>query len=71
MYPVQTVDEGIELLTGVPAGERDADGNYPAESVNGRVQARLDYLAEKRLEFAAAREGDGSHAEKERGKGAA
>jgi lon-related putative ATP-dependent protease len=71
VYPVQTVDEGIELLTGAPAGERSADGNYPAESVNGRVQARLDYLAERRLEFGAARDGNGPHAEKERGKGAA
>jgi predicted ATP-dependent protease len=70
VYPVQTVDEGIELLTGVPAGERDAEGKYPAGSINGRVQARLDYLAQKRLEFSAAKEGDRSHTEKERGKGA-
>jgi lon-related putative ATP-dependent protease len=34
VYPVQTVDEGIELLTGVPAGEPDAEGKYPADSVN-------------------------------------
>ena len=41
VYPVTSVDEAIELLTGVPAGERDDDGNYPEESVNGRVEARL------------------------------
>ncbi len=41
VYAVTSVDEAIELLTGVPAGERDDDGNYPEESVNGRVEARL------------------------------
>jgi lon-related putative ATP-dependent protease len=47
IYPIATVDEGIEMLTGVPAGERDADGNYPPESVNGRVMARLKVLGAK------------------------
>jgi predicted ATP-dependent protease len=41
VYPVATVDEAVELLTGVPAGEPDADGLYPPDTVNGRVQARL------------------------------
>ncbi|MEA3546859.1 MAG: S16 family serine protease, partial [Thermodesulfobacteriota bacterium] len=41
VYPVTSVDEAIELLTGVPAGERDDDGIYPEESVNGRVEAGL------------------------------
>ncbi|MCD6388610.1 MAG: AAA family ATPase [Desulfobulbaceae bacterium] len=41
VYPVTNVDEAIEILTGVPAGERDDDGNYPEESVNGRVEAGL------------------------------
>jgi lon-related putative ATP-dependent protease len=71
VYPVQTVDEGIELLTGMPAGERDTEGKYPADSVNGRVEARLDYLAQKRLEYSAVKERDRSHPEKERGRGAA
>jgi lon-related putative ATP-dependent protease len=47
IYPVATIDEGIEILTGVPAGERDEDGNYPPDSINGRVHARLKALAEK------------------------
>ena len=47
IWPVRTVDEGIELLTGVPAGERDADGAYPPDSVNGRVDRQLRELAEK------------------------
>jgi lon-related putative ATP-dependent protease len=52
IYPVETIDQGIELLTGVRAGEADGEGVYPEESVNGRVQARLALLAEKRAEFA-------------------
>jgi lon-related putative ATP-dependent protease len=51
VYPVETIDQGIELLTGVPAGERDDKGEFPAGSVNQRVEARLIALAEKRLAF--------------------
>ncbi len=54
VYAIGTVDEGLELLTGVAAGERDHDGAYPAESVNGRVEARLLALARRREELAAA-----------------
>jgi len=53
VYPVQTVDQALELLTGVPAGERDAEGNFPEGSVNQRVEARLVELAEKQRDFAA------------------
>jgi predicted ATP-dependent protease len=41
IYPVATVDEGIEILTGVPAGERDEEGQFPEETVHARVLARL------------------------------
>jgi lon-related putative ATP-dependent protease len=51
VYPLETIDQGIELLTGVPAGERDDTGEFPAGSVNQRVEARLVALAEKRLTF--------------------
>ena len=51
VYPVETIDQGIELLTGTPAGERDAQGEFPAGSVNQRVEARLLALAEKRQAF--------------------
>jgi predicted ATP-dependent protease len=51
IYPVETIDQGIELLTGVPAGKPDPTGRYPDESVNGKVQARLAFLAEKRAEY--------------------
>jgi len=45
IYPVRTVDEGIELLTGVPAGARLPDGQYEPGSVNDRVDSRLRALA--------------------------
>jgi lon-related putative ATP-dependent protease len=51
VYAVETIDQGIEILTGVPAGERDAQGEFPAGSVNQRVEARLIALSEKRLAF--------------------
>ena len=41
VYPVRTVDEAIELLTGVPAGDAEAVGEGPQFTVNGRVAARL------------------------------
>ena len=50
VHAVETIDQGIEILTGVPAGERDASGNFPAGTINQRVEARLVELAEKRLE---------------------
>jgi len=58
IYPVRTVDEAITILTGVEAGERDEEGNYPEGSVNARVQARLKELAERLKAF-------GREAEKE------
>ncbi len=47
VYPIATIDEGIEMLTGVPAGERDADGRYPEGTVNRLVADRLAEMAEK------------------------
>jgi lon-related putative ATP-dependent protease len=54
IYPIEHIDQGIEVLTGVPAGEPDEEGNYPEDSINGRVQARLIELAEKVKELTAA-----------------
>ena len=55
---VRTVDEGMELLTGLPMGELDSDGAYPAESVNGRVKARLEEFARRRKRFIARPNGE-------------
>ena len=52
IYPVSTVDEAIAVLTGVDAGDADAQEEYPAESVNGKVKRRLEDFAETRHEFA-------------------
>ncbi len=41
VWSVRTIDEGIEILTGVPAGERGPDGHYPNGTVNDCVSARL------------------------------
>jgi len=46
LYPVATVDEGIEILTGAKAGERQPDGTFEEGTVNARVDARLRALAE-------------------------
>lgn len=51
VYAYETVDEAVSLLTGVPAGTPDATGQYPADSVNGRVAARLAEFTRLRLQF--------------------
>ena len=52
IYPVETVDQGIELLTGVPAGPRGEQGSFPEDTINGRVEARLRTYADRRRQFA-------------------
>ncbi len=47
VWAVETVDQGIELLTGITAGQRRADGSFPPNSVHGLVSARLVSLAER------------------------
>jgi len=51
IYPVSTVDEGLSILTGIPAGDFDESGQYPPDSVNGRVITRLAEFAEKQRAF--------------------
>ncbi len=52
IYAVETVDQGIELLTGMPAGERGEDGRYPEGTVNRMVEDRLESFAERARAFA-------------------
>lgn len=54
IYPVETIDQGIELLTGIEAGGRDEDGEYPYDTVNHLVQRRLRDMAKKQIELAQA-----------------
>jgi lon-related putative ATP-dependent protease len=51
VYPVRTIDEGIEFLTGVPAGELQADGSFKEGTVNYLVNKRLQQMAETVREF--------------------
>lgn len=55
IYPITHVDQGITLLTGIEAGAPDEDGRYPEESINGRITARLQQLAETQQAFASPR----------------
>ncbi|MGQ9902844.1 MAG: Lon protease family protein [Anaerolineae bacterium] len=48
IWSAETIDEGIELLTGVPAGERMENGRFPEGTVNARVEQRLRELADAR-----------------------
>jgi lon-related putative ATP-dependent protease len=51
IYPVKTVDQGMGLLTGLPAGKRTKAGEYPDGSFNRKITQRLQDLAERRQEI--------------------
>jgi len=59
IYPVRHIDEGIELLTGIPAGEPGRDGLYPEESINGKVSIRLKEMALKMKKYSSESNGNG------------
>jgi lon-related putative ATP-dependent protease len=56
VYPVETIDQGIELLTGVPAGDRGVDGAYPEGTINHMVETRLSEMTDKLAAFRASGE---------------
>ena len=45
IYAVSTIEEGIEVLTGVPAGKKDKDGHFPAGTINRLVYEKLKKYA--------------------------
>ncbi len=51
IYPVKTIDEGIAILTGKEAGERQEDGTYPEGTINYHASRQLEELAKKLAEF--------------------
>lgn len=51
IYAISTIDEGIEILTGVPAGKKDANGKFPAGSINYLVQEKLKKYASVSKDF--------------------
>jgi lon-related putative ATP-dependent protease len=52
VWAVHTVDQALELLTGLPPGDRDAEGRYAGGTVNAAVEARLVEFAARAREFA-------------------
>ncbi|HSA97424.1 MAG TPA: Lon protease family protein, partial [Acidobacteriota bacterium] len=56
VYPVKTIDEGIEILTGVEAGAPDANGEFPDGTVHGLVDRELQRLAKGLRAFSAPEE---------------
>ncbi len=58
VYSVESVDEGIEILTGVPAGKRLEGGKFEDGSINDRAQKRLEQLARVMREFGKEKEKD-------------
>ncbi len=51
IYPITTIDEGIEILTGTEAGKLEDSGNYPKNTINYLVNERLRTFAMKYKEF--------------------
>jgi lon-related putative ATP-dependent protease len=57
IYPVKTINEGIEVLTGIKAGKRLKQGSFEPDSINDRVQKSLISLASKLKAFGKTEEG--------------
>ena len=51
VHAIDSVDDGIELLTGLPAGQRDEQGQFPEGSINRRVEDRLTQYSEAMQEY--------------------
>jgi predicted ATP-dependent protease len=51
VWPVSRIEQGIELLTGVPAGDRNGDGTFPAGTAFARLDNRLSEMAKTLKEY--------------------
>ncbi|UCD08337.1 MAG: AAA family ATPase [Dehalococcoidales bacterium] len=51
IYSATTIDDGIEILTDIPAGEKQDDGTYPERTVNYLVDKKQREMAEKLRRF--------------------
>ncbi|MFB3926474.1 MAG: Lon protease family protein [Syntrophales bacterium] len=65
IYPVATIDQGIEILTGVEAGQMDENGTYPEGTVNYLVNEKLKNIALSLKKFGEAEEKKKESAENE------
>jgi lon-related putative ATP-dependent protease len=61
IYSVRHVDQALELLSGQSAGVPDAASSYPADSINGQIQARLTELFRVRQQLSAEARGEGQN----------
>jgi hypothetical protein len=66
LWSVTRVDEAVELLTGVPAGERGEDGAYPSDTVNGKVEATLKQFMFDMKAFEKSKKDKGEQQEKKK-----
>lgn len=57
IYSIETIEEGMELLTGLDMGEADESGNYPEGTVNYKINQQLDRMAKNRKEFESSENG--------------
>jgi lon-related putative ATP-dependent protease len=63
IYPVSTVEEGIEILTGMKAGELQEDGTYPEGTLFRQVDDKLQEMAEMEKEFGKSKENEDNNEE--------
>jgi predicted ATP-dependent protease len=59
IYPIDNVDQGIEILTGIRAGKKNKRGKYPEGTINALVVKRLDEMAEGLKSYSGAPDGEG------------
>lgn len=60
IYSVSTIDEGMQLLTGMEMGYKDEHGNYPQGTISHKIMQVLDQMAETRRSFGFAHDGNDS-----------
>ena len=51
VIPIKTINQGIQALTGISAGQRGSDGQFPKNTLNHRVEAQLRAFADTRRQF--------------------
>jgi len=51
IFAIETIDEGMEILTGMESGVRNADGHYPEGTLNALVEQRLREMAQVVKDF--------------------
>lgn len=71
IYPVATIDEGIELLMGTPAGAMRKDGTYPPGTVHGLAMKRIKEMDEAMKEELGGNDGEKKKKTKKAAKGKA